>query len=77
MFSGPMPILVPMENPIANCLPFFFLTDLFHQPMLPHISIEAPTIRNAKKFGTIKGKQLGKKVKVYYWFISKGVNFDA
>ena len=27
--------------------------DFFHQPVLPHISVDAPTIRNEKKFDTI------------------------
>ena len=30
--------------------------DVFHQPVMPHISSEAPMIRNEKKFDTIKGK---------------------
>ena len=42
--------------------------DFLHQPMLPYISTEAPTIRNEK---------LSEMIKVYDWFISKGGNIDA
>ena len=50
--------MVSMENPITNCLPFFFRID---QPMLPHISVFL----------------LSRMVKVYYWFISYGGNYDT
>ena len=48
----------------------------FHQPVLPHISIEAPMICDEKSSIILKEK-LSEMVKVYYWFISKGGNFDA
>ena len=50
--------------------------DFFHQPVLPHISTEAPTIRNEKRLIQCK-KKLSEMVKVYDWFISKGGNFEA
>ena len=47
-----------------------------HQPVLPHISIEVPTIHYEKSSIQLKEK-LSELVKAYYWFISKGGNFDA
>ena len=44
--------------------------------MLPHNLIEAPTIRNEKSSIQLKEK-LSEMSKIYYWFISKGGNFNA
>ena len=49
--------------------------DFFREPVLQHISVEAPTIRNEKDSMQLKEK-FSEMVKVYYW-LSKGGNFDA
>ena len=60
--------IVIMGTPITNRLPFFFSTDgMFFtwQPMLPHISVEAPAIRNQKSSIQLKEK-ISDMVKVCY-----------
>ena len=60
--------MVSMENPITNCLPCFFRTDR----QCCHTFQLRP-----KRFAIEKKERLSEMVKVYYWFISNGDNFDA
>ena len=70
--------MVSMENPITNCLPFFVRTDgICFTSQCCHTFQLRPQ-RFAVHNSSVRLKEkLSEMVKIYYWFISKGVNFDA
>ena len=70
--------MVSMENPITNCLQFFFRTDGICFTSQCWDTFQLRSQRFAMQNSSIRLKEkLSEMVKLYNWFISKGVNFDA
>ena len=70
-------IVLSMEFPIRNCLPFFFQIDgNFYQIILSHTQGRSPNKSLIKKSKSSKIKLLAG-TKVYYCFNLKGDNFKV